>query len=72
MLATHRSAKTEVLAVLFPQWQDLVGAILWEVVDQIPDGAVILKVKKWIFNFDVTKEEFAECVRIVFGPRPSV
>lgn len=69
-LSTHTSGKTAVLEMLFPGWRELVGAILWEVIDQVPPGTVLLRVKKWFVSFDVTIEEFAKCVFLVFGPRP--
>lgn len=70
-LATHTSGKTAVLEQLFPMWRELVGALLWEIIDRVPPGTVLLKVKKWFLSFDITIEEFATCVALVFGPRPS-
>lgn len=71
MLANHNSSKTAVLEVLFPNgaWRDLLGAILWEIVDRVPPGTVLLRVKKWFISFDITIEEFSRCMEFVFGPR---
>lgn len=72
-LATHTSSKTAVLELLFPNgaWRELVGALLWEIIDRVPPGTVLLRVKKWFLSFDITIEEFAKCVFLVFGPRPA-
>ncbi len=72
-LATHTSSKAQVLELLFPNgaWRALVGALLWEIIDRVPPGTVLIKVKKWFLSFDVTIEEFARMTTLVFGPRPS-
>lgn len=72
MLDTHTSGKTQVLEVLFPNgaWRALIAALLWEIVDSVPPGTILLRIKKWFISFDITIEEFAQCVTLVFGARP--
>lgn len=70
-LSDHQSAKADIIAMVVPHWRLLVGALLWEIVDNVPPGTVLWDVRKWFIRFDITIEEFAKGVEIVFGPRPS-